>query len=147
MTQNKSKQHTSQVTGKANGMTPSILDQLTNVRQVGSGWTALCPAHEDQRSSLSISVGDDGRTLVHCHAGCMPDAVVSAVGLTMHDLASPNGKGKPVKRRIVATYDYRDEQGALLFQVVRYKPKDFRQRRPKPSGGWQWSVEDVRAVP
>ena len=30
---------------------------------------------------------------------------------------------------IVATYDYTDEGGALLFQVCRLEPKDFRQRR------------------
>ena len=36
--------------------------------------------------------------------------------------------------RIVETYDYRDEGGALLFQVVRLDPKDFRQRRP--DGRW-----------
>lgn len=32
--------------------------------------------------------------------------------------------------RIVATYDYSDENGNLLYQVVRYAPKDFKQRRP-----------------
>lgn len=46
--------------------------------------------------------------------------------------------------RIVATYDYTDEQGALLFQVVRRDPKDFRQRRPDGAGGWEWSTKGVR---
>src|SRR6516164_5451789 len=36
---------------------------------------------------------------------------------------------------IVATYDYADESGAPLFQVVRLVPKDFRQRRPNGTGG------------
>jgi hypothetical protein len=40
--------------------------------------------------------------------------------------AAEPGPGK----RIVATYDYFDADGALAFQVVRYEPKDFRQRRP-----------------
>lgn len=128
-------------------MVPSILQRLQNVRKAGSGWTARCTAHDDRRNSLSISIGDDGRTLVHCHAGCEVEAVVSAAGLTMRDLASPNGNGKPGKRRIVKTYDYRDEAGTLLFQDVRYEPKDFRQRRPKPSGGLEWSVKGVRVVP
>ena len=39
-----------------------------------------------------------------------------------------NGRAKRAK--IVATYDYTDESGALLFQVVRLEPKTFRQRRP-----------------
>lgn len=56
--------------------------------------------------------------------------------------ASANGKP-----RIIGTYDYRAEKGQLLYQVVRFDPKDFRQRRPKPGGGWQWSVKGMRVVP
>lgn len=41
-------------------------------------------------------------------------------------------------RQIVATYDYRDEAGVLRYQVVRYQPKDFRQRRPDGKGAWAW---------
>ncbi|MGZ9110958.1 MAG: AAA family ATPase [Rhodoplanes sp.] len=51
------------------------------------------------------------------------------------------------QRRIVAAYDYRDETGSLLFQVVRFEPKDFRQRRPDGNGGWAWGVKGVRPVP
>ena len=57
------------------------------------------------------------------------------------------GAGQPQPRpNIVATYDYRDESGTLLFQVVRFDPKDFRQRRPD-GDGWAWSVKGVRRVP
>src|SRR5262249_34678401 len=48
--------------------------------------------------------------------------------------------------RIVETYDYYDENGTLLFQVVRFEPKDFRQRRPDGRGGWIWNVRDARRV-
>ena len=61
-------------------------------------------------------------------------------------VASPSVR-RVAARRIVATYDYRDENGALLFQVVRYGPKTFRQRRPDGSGGWSWRVKGVRPVP
>jgi hypothetical protein len=47
---------------------------------------------------------------------------------------------------IVATYDYTDENGKLLFQTVRYKPKDFQQRQPDGKGGWHWNLKDVRRV-
>ena len=47
--------------------------------------------------------------------------------------------------QIVATYDYADEHGELLYQAVRYDPKDFRQRRPVGSG-WNWSIKGVRRV-
>jgi len=49
-------------------------------------------------------------------------------------------------RRIVATYDYVDEGGGLLFQVCRFDPKDFRQRRPDGHGGWIWNLDGVRRV-
>jgi hypothetical protein len=56
---------------------------------------------------------------------------------------------------IVATYDYTDEAGELIFQVCRFEPKDFRQRRKARAddppevvkGGWVWSVKGLRNVP
>jgi hypothetical protein len=48
---------------------------------------------------------------------------------------------------IVAEYDYRDETGDLLFQVVRFEPKDFRQRRPLGVGKWAWEIRGVPRVP
>jgi hypothetical protein len=47
---------------------------------------------------------------------------------------------------IVRTYDYRDEDGALLYQVCRFEPKSFRPRRPDGRGGWRWGYGDVRRV-
>lgn len=38
-----------------------------------------------------------------------------------------------IEPREVAHYDYTDENGKLLFQTVRYEPKDFRARRPDGS--------------
>lgn len=57
----------------------------------------------------------------------------------------PNGSANSGRRQVIA-YDYVDEGGALLFQVVRYAPKDFRQRRPDGGGGFVWSTKDVRRV-
>jgi KaiC/GvpD/RAD55 family RecA-like ATPase len=58
----------------------------------------------------------------------------------------PNGKGAPLGKE-VAHYDYVDEDGALLFQVVRFEPKTFRQRRRDAAGVWTWSVKGTRVVP
>lgn len=55
-----------------------------------------------------------------------------------------NGGGKPFTIR--ATYDYTDESGAPLFQVVRLDPKSFRQRRPNGKGGWTWSLGKTQRV-
>lgn len=46
----------------------------------------------------------------------------------------PNGKASS-SPRIVAIYDYVNESGQMLFEVVRYDPKSFRQRRPDGRGG------------
>lgn len=49
-------------------------------------------------------------------------------------------------RRIVATYDYHDESGSLLYQVVRFDPKDFRQRQPDGNSDWRYNLSGVRRV-
>ena len=53
----------------------------------------------------------------------------------------------PPRGKIVATYDYVDEGGELLFQVCRLQPKDFRQRKPDGNGGWSWTVKGIKRVP
>jgi RecA-family ATPase len=65
-----------------------VLTGLSHVRKSfsGTGWTARCPAHNDQSPSLSISTGNEEQVLLHCHAGCTVEAVVEALGLTMTDL-------------------------------------------------------------
>ncbi len=49
---------------------------------------------------------------------------------------------KSFKERIEAIYDYRNENGELEFQVVRLEGKDFRQRKPKSNGDWEWRTGD-----
>ena len=104
---------------------------------------AKCPAHEDRTASLSINTGDDGRWLLCCHAGCDLDAILSASNLQRRDLFPENGNGS---RQIIASYDYQTTAGDLLFQVVRYDPKDFRQRRPDGKGGWIHNVKGLNRV-
>ena len=117
----------------------AVLARLVGVRPSNGGYEARCPAHEDQHASLSIARGDDQRVLLHCHAGCAPVAVCQALGLRMGDLFPPSNDGAGLGR-ILATYDYRDAAGDLLFQVVRFEGKDFRQRRPDGKGGWIWRL-------
>jgi len=47
---------------------------------------------------------------------------------------------------ILATYDYTDATGKLLFQVVRMTPKKFRIRRPDGVGGWLWNLGGANRV-
>ena len=46
--------------------------------------------------------------------------------------------------RLVNIYDYLDESGVLVRQVLRFEPKGFSQRRPDGHGGW---INNVRGVP
>ena len=113
-------------------MSAEFLARALNARRVGSCWMARCPAHEDRDPSLSIREVD-GKILLHCHAGCPQQNVIErlkARGLWQAEHSD--------KRRIVATYDYNDEDGNLLYQVVRYEPKSFCQRQPDGHGGWIW---------
>lgn len=56
----------------------------------------------------------------------------------------PTNGGGDNPARIVETYPYTDEQGVLLFEVVRLEPKDFRQRAPDGAGGWTWKTKGIR---
>lgn len=128
-----------------------VLPRLDGVKKSGGVWSARCPAHEDRQASLSVSVGRDHPVVFHCHAGCPPDAIVSALSLAWGDLTAsreePVGTGEVlVGKAVVATYDYRDVDGRLLFQVVRLEGKDFRQRQPDGGGGWLYKVTNDRVL-
>ncbi len=112
------------------------------------GGNVHCPAHADQDPSLSLTERD-GRLFWRCFAGCPQDAVLAALrerGLWPE--TQRNGQHAPPRRerKIVATYDYRAADGTLLFQVVRYDPKSFAQRRPDGRGGWLWTLDGIERV-
>ena len=49
-----------------------VLARLRKTRKTKDGWMACCPAHPDTTPSLSVGIGDDGRILLNCFAGCSP---------------------------------------------------------------------------
>ena len=107
------------------------------------------PGHSPKDRSLSIKLdasAPDG-FLVHSFADDDPirckDYVREKLGLPPWNA---NAKGAAKGKTIVATYDYTNEAGELLFQVVRYSPKGFRQRRPDGKGGWIWSLGETSRV-
>ena len=121
-------------------------------RRTSTGWLTLCPVHEDRNPSLSVSEGKDGGILVHCFGGCAQKAVVDELKARNLWPSSngerPQAKGKAM-RKLVATYDYQDAAGALAYQVCRFVPKDFRQRRPDPKNPkkWLWNLDGVTRLP
>jgi putative DNA primase/helicase len=124
-----------------------VLTYFPSRQREGKEWKVLCPGHADKRPSLNISAGEKG-VILRCRSGCETEAIMAALGRTMADLF-PRGlpDHSPAQRpEIVATYDYCDASGTLRYQTVRYRPKDFRQRRPDGSGGWTWQLDDVPRV-
>ena len=82
-----------------------LIHHLEGVRQTGDNrWIARCPAHDDGSPSLSIRELDDGRTLIHCFAGCDALSVLHAVDLEMADLFPErlNDQLKPTRSQIPA---------------------------------------------
>lgn len=121
---------------------------IRNVKSVGKGYTGLCPAHDDNRNSLSFQrKGIDGIE-IFCHRGCDWRDVLRSVGMWEETPKNPNNQNNQPKkpRKIIAEYDFVDEEGELLYQEVKYDPKDFSQRRPDGEG-WVYSIKGVRRVP
>jgi hypothetical protein len=130
---------------------------MTIMRHKRSRPCPVCGGGEDmQRGQEKRCHGwtsDDGE-YVHCSREELAgDIEADANGQTyphrMHGpcrCGSTHGEARPRDTDIEVTYDYRDERGNLLFQVVRKTGKRFRQRRPD-GDGWIWQLDQVRRVP
>lgn len=105
--------------------------------QADGNGRARCPFHEDRTPSLSVHCKTG---LWYCFAGCGSG--------TAEAFAARRGVNPPPRdaRTPEAAYDYRDEAGRVLFQVVRFPGKQFRQRRPDGRDGWRWDLQGVRRV-
>jgi hypothetical protein len=121
----------------------NFLSRLKGVRPTNNGWDARCPCrNDDENPSLSVGIGAEDKVLVACHRGqgCSVVEICQSVGLKVVDLYPPQKEER--KLTLIATYDYRDENGILLFQKQRFVDqngkKTFRQRRPDPSGNGKW---------
>ena len=120
--------------GEARRRTSAALDKvlakLSDVKPCGKGWSARCPAHDDHHPSLMVTEADNGLILMYCHAECSYEDICRTLNMS----------------NIVATYDYRDEAGKLLYEVTRTTPKGFFQRRPDGKEGFINGLGDVRRV-
>lgn len=123
----------------------------------GRSGTARCPAHHDTRPSMNITTGHKQSVVVKCFVCDQKDVIAKFQDMgvwprpdkpwsppsipeyllndTGHDEADdddiewPDAPVTPI-RRDIATYDYRDENGFVLFHKVRQDPKNFYQRQP-----------------
>ena len=114
-----------------------------------------CPFHSDSTPSLKIGIAEGERGAFICF-GCQEKGnllqLAERVGIVVNWLPDERKRAEENARsgkgKIVATYDYPDETGELLYQVVRFQPKRFAQRRPAPGNPneWVWNLQGVRRV-
>jgi len=119
-----------------------VLALLHGVRRHGEYVMARCPAHDDRHASLSVAEGNDG-VLLKCHAGCDVEQICDRLRIEVRDLFYEPRDGDLVE----ASYPYHDRDGNLVYEVVRFDGKRFRQRRPDGLGGWHWNLQGVERVP
>src|SRR5215218_1612140 len=123
-----------------------LLERLGKYERRNSYYMASCPAHEDKKSSLSVSEGDDGRALLRCSAGCDTSDIVAELGLEMRDLFPPSANGhrtahKEDSGKPTATWCIRDSEGELHAVHVRFDRdggKDCFWRLP---GASEWGLK------
>lgn len=128
-----------------------VLGRLTNVKRYDGKAMARCPGHDDRTNSLSITVGDDGRVLLHCFAGCDLVDILAKVDLGLNDLYPEKPRPTPrIDRQGAVIYDYTDETGSLLYQVERRQTADggkkFIQFRLGADGKRVYSLDGVPRV-
>lgn len=121
-------------------------------RSGGELVTNRCPltTHKPGHNCVSI---EPEKQVWNCHdcgqGGSLIDWIMAETGRSasevLKELSGQSEKptGKP---QIVATYDYADATGKLIFQVVRMQPKSFRQRQPDGHGDWKWGLDGITRV-
>ena len=115
----------------------------------------MCPFHEDENPSLNIN-GESGQ--YYCH-GCGKKGDLfhfygkinglntgRDFGKILKGIAADHGiEIEQQKKRIIAEYDYTNESGEIVFQVVRFDPKSFAQRH-RNGNGWKWGLKGIEPV-
>lgn len=118
-----------------------------------------CPFHDDKNPSFYV-----GERFGYCHAGCSPSGksrrysvidlyrekfntstsgAIEALGRTC-GLHSEPGFGR--MRQLVKVYQYKDQDGQLMYEKLRYEPKSFMWRRIDSSGQYQYNLNGVTRI-
>lgn len=119
-----------------------------------------CPLHQGDDDNFKVEAAT-GRWFCHSQCNRGGDIIALEQELTGHGfidskVAVFHTVGRPEipfsERDFVAMYDYCDEAGKTLYQVVRKTPdengkKRFMQRRPDGRGGWINDLKCVESVP
>ncbi len=130
-----------------------VLRSFDHVKKIKTGkrckqtFSARCPAHRDKHNSLTISEGEDGKTLLYCHAGCSTESILAAAGLSIKNLCIGRSKLSCIDRLTwfyaseykwtdehdeehrgygegvfcAAQYPYYNEDGKYLYTKLRFE--------------------------
>lgn len=120
-----------------------LLPLLDGVKQHGGKVVALCPAHPDKSPSLSLREGSDGRALLHCFAGCTPQAIVASLGLKLSDLFPSStvsreeiNRARREREAKAATEKARRHQEGLVIDARREAERFVRSRTGLDISEW-----------
>jgi putative DNA primase/helicase len=127
-----------------------------NQRPGANEWRGPCPVHRGTDDNFAVNAST-GEASCFSQCGCGWDLLSLEQALTGKDFktakaeifrivgrsGSPKSHRPSQSGRIVATYDYTDEAGRLLYQAVRMEPKRFWQQRPDGNEGW---IKDLKGA-
>ncbi|MBI4245249.1 MAG: hypothetical protein HY606_14255 [Planctomycetes bacterium] len=121
--------------------------QTIDTRQATNGeYIFRCPKHSnddgyDEHPSFSYNVEKRVGKCFSCHFSGNDISIAEALSFE-YDTTNE------ARREVVEVYPYNDEHGNLLFEVVRYNPKGFNQRRPNSenNGKWIYNLNGIRRV-
>ena len=152
-----------------------IVERTEAAKETSSGdLMGICPAHDDEKASLSIKLTDD-RIMLNCFAGCKFDNIRKGLGFDAKDLFASSYRQTQVKEKKATTenlstpktklelnykeverYRYELHDGTPMFVVIRQeafdaggkKHKKFLQAKVAPSGEVQsWKMKDTLRLP
>ncbi len=112
-----------------------------------------CLFHDDRQASMSLHVE---KGVWKCHAGCGAGGILEFEkrfsGCDADTAWANIGNICGVKNQNLfrqqpeATYQYVNEDGALLFEKLRFPEKKFTQRAKNAGGAWAYKLDGVRKV-
>jgi 5S rRNA maturation endonuclease (ribonuclease M5) len=124
-----------------------IVAQLRVVRGPDSRgeYVAWCPFHGDGRGEPphepNFWISERGAYCYACKWGGSLRKLAKDLGIGLSEKEPSDMSGK-----IIACFKYFDENGTLLYEVLRRYPKKFQQRRPDGQGGWIYKLGNIRRV-
>jgi len=123
------------------------------IAATGRDVAVRCPFHDDRQASMSLHAD---RGVWNCHAGCGAGGVLEFekrfsncdAATAWANIAAICGvKEQPLfQQKADAVYPYTDEDGAPLFEKLRFPVKKFVQRARDASGKWVYKLDAIRKV-